>query len=95
MNAKPLPESLRYILDARPAPQLVPEKLVAYVLNKSPDTIRGWRGAFKPKRTSPPTPIKIGGRYFYPLEAVADYVRRTGRINPEILNGINSTRKNP
>ena len=90
MNAKPLSESLRCILDASPPPQLVPEKLVAYVLNKSPDTIRGWRGAFKPKRINPPQHVKVGGRYFYPLADVVRFVEQTRTINPAILK-----RKNP
>ena len=80
-----IPESFRLYLDCRPAPSLIPEKVVAFILNKSPDTVRGWRGAFKPRRSMPPTPVKIGGRYFYSLAELAGYVRRTGRVNPLIL----------
>lgn len=46
---------------------------VAEVLDRHPQTLRNWRRSIS--TISPPF-TKIGGRYFYPIEGLAEYVEK-------------------
>ena len=76
------PDFTRLFLDAAPPLTLVPEKVAARILDKSPHTLRGWRTFYPPTSFNPPRPIRIKGRWFYSTQALVEFVGK----HPQYLN---------